>query len=120
MSKLKPGPELDALVAEKVMRWTPVEHPDKLAGQTGAFYPIKFGGGIYREPGGPWSPSTDIRDAWEVVEKMLSEGRSITLQALEEGDPERWWDVSVDEAVAEKISAPHAICLAALKAVGEP
>jgi hypothetical protein len=65
---LKPGPELDALVAEQVMGW---KHFPKPFG-----YP-----GTWERPDGsteygllPPHYSTDIKSAWEIVEKMLSTG----------------------------------------------
>ena len=102
---MEAGRELDALVAEKVMR-------AKAKGDT--FDHIM------------WPPhySTRIEDAWEVVEKMQADG---------------WfWNIDYDygELVAgfgkgrdsegdlswhyeQAETTPHAICLAALKAVEE-
>jgi len=64
--------------------------------------------------------STDIAAAWLVVEKLAAQGLRLSLDAFG-GDP--WWVEFADEqwargAQATANTAPHAICLAALKAVG--
>lgn len=94
------GRELDALVAEKVMGYEVNRE-----GYTG--YLPSF--------------STDIAAAWDVVEKLdlFSPGSGLYLvgsgnewrvfHSLGEGETELWCD---------GVSALHAICLAALKAVG--
>lgn len=61
----QPGPELDRLIAEKVMGWTPYT-------AKGTY--LDANRGIRNTyPGGSngWSPSEDIAHAWEVVEKMM-------------------------------------------------
>ena len=114
--KLEAGPELDALVAEKVMGWT-------------------VGLGIFRdqygtirnsqstfeqyEPSIRWQPSTDIRDAWEVVEKMRG-NHTFFIESYPVG--ETWWaqftPLNVDEEYHGGASTvPLAICRAALKSV---
>jgi len=55
-----PGPELDAAVAEKVMGWKRTE------GSESGAWTLKNGDGRF----GSWSPSTDIKAAWEVVERV--------------------------------------------------
>ena len=80
----KPGRELDALVAEKVMRWTTYEKY--------VHGPLMHGGGmmtLYKGDGAShngftWSvegfkPFTDIAAAWEVVEKLLGLGYTLEL-----------------------------------------
>ena len=47
----------------------------------------------------------------------MRERDGVTLQSLNEGDPVEWWNCSTGEYFAEGDTAPHAICLAALKAV---
>ncbi len=85
---MKPGRELDSLVAAKVMG---IEHP------------------------APYS--TSIEAAWEVVEKLKANGEGIRL-IYHYGH----WNVLFEHedycynSPAE--SAPHAICLAALKTMG--
>lgn len=58
--------------------------------------------------------STDIAAAWEVLEKIISDGGAFTL-LYDHG----WFanKEGFDEGSSET-TAPHAICLAALKAVG--
>jgi len=100
---LRPGRELDALVAERVTKlsW----HPDY--------------------PGDLPYYSTDISAAWEVIEQVYKDGHGWMLvgpnfddtkwHAYEStgcADPDYgdWYELDGD-------TAPHAICLAALKAV---
>lgn len=133
VDELKPGAELDLLVAEKVMGWK--------------FYCVKRGKYIHfiaQVPGEPepWKhsrndsednyvrgchadynpmkhimsmpdfhPSTSIADAWEVVEKMGFN----CLWKDATGWTCRFYGVRAAESSAS--TAPHAICLAALKAV---
>jgi hypothetical protein len=101
---MTPGPKLDALVAEKVM---------------GLVIPSRPGWG-------PKPYSTDIAAAWEVVEKfghfhiqtvfgdgsVDSFGEMIRVRLTTEATLQG----RTMESIAE--TAPHAICLAALKAVG--
>lgn len=107
---MKPGPELDALVAEKVMglsKEPPWPKPFKWYSRWW-YYDREF------------RPSTDIAAAWEVVEKMSEQGITVVVWAWPGGR------FGCDIAVINKAdlingdSAPHAICLAALKAVGNP
>lgn len=120
MDNLKPGRELDALIAEKVMGheiWKSA-FTDMWADNT---------------KGGTVAPySTDISAAWEVVGKLQSMGKSFEIVwSLDKGNPSfcvsntdrecipyPGWAFSDDNIVISSWSAPHAICLAALKAVG--
>ena len=112
---MKPGRELDALVAEKVMglvRCTAIAPDHILPCHAHPANPDK----------GAETPlySTDIAAAWEVVEKIKN--RNINLLWHEEN---QYWYCCVHNEIFEvdqeatSESAPHAICLAALKAVGE-
>jgi hypothetical protein len=92
---MKPGCELDALVAEKVMGWC--TDTDR-----GGFL-LDF--------------STSIADAWVVVEKLAS----TYLFCLENSGS--FWVADFGRSADRRAqctaeTAPHAICLAALKAVG--
>lgn len=62
--------------------------------------------------------STSIEAAWEVVEKVGSNFRRLFL---EDGQWNAWIDESVHgpTAMESGVSAPHAICLAALSALGD-
>lgn len=104
---MKAGPELDALIATKVMGASFQEIKD-------ADYFVNESGGIgFDLP----SYSTDIASAWLVVEKLR-------LSVLKCNHGWRAGDLSygghessefIFDAIAE--TAPHAICLAALKSV---
>lgn len=102
--EMKPGRELDALIAEKVMGMN-VQH-GRVWSQEGK---------CLRETDLP-SYSTDIAAAWEVVEKLK-------LGLLPDGD--KWIAGQADRAGLETSNlcwgdtAPHAICLAALNAVSQ-
>jgi hypothetical protein len=126
---MNPGRELDALVAEKVMGLTQCA-----GGMHGDSFPNSY---CYAHPDTPemgsevYPYSTDIVAAWEVVEKMWAEHIPRTrygvyrlqLNRLDTGryvcefacDPEG--DFSTHSR-GEADTAPLAICLAALKAVG--
>jgi hypothetical protein len=108
--------ELDALVAEKVMGWT--------------YYPLA---GRWAVPNSrpesntvanPDFPrySADIAAAWEVVEKLGNEGcyigASIQLSPNGRAGCSFHSPDTGDHAMIWNDSAPRAICLAALKAVG--
>lgn len=70
----------------------------------------------------PKEYSTEIAAAWEVVEKLKG---SFSIEA-DHGNPVEWrvhWvvilgDNTPKEVKATESTAPHAICLAALKVVG--
>lgn len=112
---MKPGRELDALIAEKVMGLA------VLNGQIFRYDKSYEKGDIATAVGCPIpSYSTDMAAAWEVVEKL--EGINIFKDYPEKNE----WHVSFlmcddfgcDDLCTSSNSAPHAICLAALKAVG--
>ena len=128
MIDMKPGPELDALVAERVMGW------EARQGVLGCEVPPR---GVPLGMGGwpTWSPSTDIAAAWEVVEKLRGPESNWNPSSPTHGDGPRgqclkilidpmdfggvwYWAGPDDERfVLAKHGIPHAICLAALKAV---
>lgn len=104
---MEAGKELDALIAEKVMGWK----EDKYRGIIGW-----LDGHVFRSS---FNPSINIADAWHVVEKIqekfwiklvgYGEGFICTLT----GKGNNTLKTAVDET-----TAPLAICLAALEAVG--
>lgn len=116
---------IDAKVAEKVMGWTMSPGP---FGETQDIYQC------WHQDGKPiltvhmWNPATSIAAAWEVVvklKKIMSEFE-IELESSS-GYPDEWsigikWLDSEGEQHGmfyfTSTAAPHAICLAALKAVG--
>ena len=124
---MKAGRELDALVATE-MGWTAVyaEHayqqweygdPGMWEAETGRGVGIPPGG-IYKRPFPRYS--TSIAAAWEVVEKMCEDG-DVFIENWQDGE----WTVSTkplgfrdNGVVVSALTAPHAICLAALRASG--
>jgi hypothetical protein len=123
---MKAGRELDTLVAEKVMGLT--RHDESYVAE-GVGKVIRFvwrdGGGTCVYSGDMFLPhySTNIADAWGVVERLVStpgpngDHHSVRVDysgdAVVVIDENEDWQVS---AIAE--TAPLAICLAALKAKG--
>lgn len=126
--------ERDALVAEKVMGLNKEDYYsdyDKLSSQKQNV--ISRGQGWFPEPLKNYS--TDIKAAWEVVEKLTSEKWLAfkVLQRPSRADANEAWTKGL-KAVVEIIfggqgvngppltvkasSAPEAICLAALRVVG--
>lgn len=122
---IKPGRELDALVAEKVMGWTQM---------TWAKYYSRIPDGDYykgrrertkhwHNPDSlekmrridSWHPSTGLADAWEVQAKFP--------RVYVERDIAGEWSCEIwdgDDLLVTRMSAdtaPHAICLAALEAI---
>ena len=124
--QLQPGPKTDQLVAEKVMGWKQEE------------IWLDFEGRLWRKVGcanpneplyvyaGPWSPSTDIAAAWEVVEALVSRGWHFELCTTEiTGAGSAVWRVSFwchesPEGLVLATEIPLAICRAALQAVMKP
>ncbi len=95
-ARLTAGPELDRIVAERVMGLTDASDDD------------------YRA----WQPSTNIAHAWEVVERLRPTGARLILTDY---GPD--WDAVFRRSddtyeCAQADTAPLAICLAALRAVG--
>lgn len=128
MNTHEAGRELDALVADRVMCLT--VGPVQVIGLGGRIHrDVGIVGPVYMMPDGregvraeslPYY-STDIRAAWQVVEKLEREPNGFAM-TLESDGTTRWWGVRFWQADTfydgEAETAPHAICLAALKAVG--
>lgn len=125
ISELKPGPELDALIAKKVMGATkkcmgPNPNVALLSGPLFTF--------VWQLPDGTWwldeypAPdySTSIENAWQVVEKLKDAGQSVEIFTTCVHGPEETRVLldGVEMVPCSDINVPHAICLAALKAVG--
>ena len=129
MTTPKPGPELDARMAE-VMGWIRGDPPEGVF-EGCAWWRDSAGCPCLTEdddghlrpryrPGVFWSPSTSIADAFEVVEKLGRYWRlfaddqhpdGVGVRAVFGADK----GLRLHEAWAP--TAPHAICLAALAAV---
>lgn len=113
---MEPGRELDALVAERVIGWRNLEWCEACH-EGGTIAPEGwYGDG----PGGECyltrEYSVDIAAAWQVVEKMIDIGYSVFVDYVE-----RWRCFITQgggESPVEATSAPLAICLAALEAIG--
>lgn len=148
MSKRKPGPELDRLVAEKVMGLVPGvdfgQWPEH-AWKKNADGTIDTCASDYEHHNGPMcerccysycehcqdgpdkgvpcvkeppSYSTFVVRAWEVVEKMCALGFVVQINNDEHCTVARIIDKNGDGiASAIEETAPHAICLAALRAM---
>jgi len=121
MSEMKASRELDALVAEKVMGWTPPTHDPKHTFSYRELWTDEHGD-FCQLP----RFTERIDDAWMVVEKMAEgmDGPIINLAWCENPDIEGWYGwvcdmkgVGVWQAAAAD-TAPLAICKAALKAKG--
>ena len=133
---MKAGRELDALVAENVVGWKwLMTHYYSLAGKT------EFSRGLYGPPADidhdswrlwdgrdcaivrlPHTPpySTSIADAWKVVERLrvlYPDGWVSVLLGIGDGC-HAYAGTEDREATGNADTAAHAICLAALQAVG--
>lgn len=112
---MKPGRELDALVAEKVMGWKVLRHKDFPDHPDVDF--TKEHGVLMRTP----HFSTDIAAAWEVVGKLEKSHDFELIHLIYHGMGDaRGWFIKLDgnRVGFPQETAPHAICLSALKAVG--
>ncbi len=112
MSDLQPGRELDALVAEKVMSSCKLE--GTFVQKIDTVSKIVTVGTEWQYP--PYS--TDISAAWDVVEKFKWAEPEVSYS-----DEQHCWYGLMNKGPGSGIAygaptAPHAICLAALKAVG--
>ena len=98
---MEPGPELDRMVAEKVMLSQGNAH---------------------------WSPSTDIAQAWQVAlavcRRLDSDPYNGWVDVSDDGKAEvnsacaKFWGKGDQLVLEYGRTVPEAICLAALKAVG--
>lgn len=138
---MNPGIELDKLIAEKIMGFeycdltVTAEHglvigPGFLPGKKET---STYKGKILINKDNPSlvmpSYSTSIADAWTVVEKLQRWKFTLTWEYDFGGggrDPKPYasaifnpvWEDQKEELFAEAETAPHAICLAALRALG--
>lgn len=128
---MKPGRGLDALAAEKVMGWVEVRESapgDPLSRLVG-HDPQCIGAPVYFFTIPAYS--TDISAVWEVVEKLKEKNIRLELSPLASGysasfvrytpdiDPDfncLW--TGIGNSYSEAETAPHAICLAAIKSCG--
>ena len=135
------GPELDALVAEKIMgdpHWEPIpipEIPGEPCGTTLECCPnskdahlawnLYIRLNVKHRQYAPRSYSTDISAAWAVVERLSSDGEYFSLThtaghsefAAYDVEDKPVWIADFYGHEGEAPAAPLAICRAALKAV---
>lgn len=104
--------EINKLVALSVMGWT--VHP-----RNTAHYMVDGGIACWVSE---WMPTRDIECAWRVVERMQELGYFPTIWLQQVADKKAWRcefaHLQERDAVSEHESAPMAICLAALQALG--
>ena len=142
IDKMEAGPELDALVAEKVMGWLPLGHCNEETHRKDLPHLLEFGEGlsvhrplrnnvVHGVSCDDWEPSTNITAAMEVVEKVwplvnCSSGYGTYRFQLNRRDGDGMWicELATDpqgdwktHRVGEAPTAPLAICRASLKAV---
>lgn len=110
-ANLSAGRELDALIAEKIFG---LILKDRFTGEE---KPITSGMALRHMEKWHNIPyySTDIAAAWTVVEKIKSKDRAIFFELVNSVNYK--WECQIGGGNAEADTAPHAICLAALKAV---
>ena len=118
---MKPGRELDMLVAEKVMGWS---------NSIGSARSDHMWGIMDFDDKGPVlaanfpSYSEDIAAAWELMEKLKGPEMGVSICTLWEQPNTFKWIAKIEFLGTERFefaveeSAAHAICLAALKAIG--
>lgn len=116
---------LDALVAERVMRWTKADRE----GMGWGSGPVVWYTNDEESPTFQgFEPTSDIGDVWKVVAKMNERPRNISLTHspftdkwtalfMSFREPDGSFVVGVSGEACDK-EAPLAICLAALRAVG--
>lgn len=104
--------EIDYAIGRRVMRWG----VDRAHGQPAWNVPVdEKSGYVFLQS--EWQPSTNIADAWRVLEKFrYAAGKGVILCDFENG-----WVCDISDGGefhrAEADTAPRAICLAALAAV---
>jgi len=110
------GRSLDALVAEKVMGWT--DWWVDREGPNATMKTFGFPPGVTDTYSEPPHYSTDIADAWLVVEKLRKDGCPFLFG--HNRNPHNGWfaDFLLHPLVEYADTAPLAVCRAALKAVG--
>jgi hypothetical protein len=131
---MKAGRGLDALVAEKVMGGF-VNDPDAMADvgevwywlhpKDGVLCGMPYKVGIMKKwdhQWDAWKPSTDIAAAWQVAENLNKRQWRVeiayTVKSGVDVEVTKWENDSYGGEFAEwGGTAPHAICLAALKAL---
>lgn len=115
---MKPGKELDALIAENVMGLPVLDYNNY------GTITVSYENDENRQAVWVDLPkySTDITAAWEVAEKLAEKGFYYEIQQAWSQENTKRCRVYLNDGEARYIAigdtAPHAICLAALKALG--
>jgi len=118
---MPPGPELDAMVAERVMGWAPVNGSIAFGPGTCKNVAFWLDNENRRVNPGEFHPSTDIADAWRVVEAMARAPfyeRDFSLSRVDAARVTVKVSFGLHETVTAT-TAQHAIALAALKAAAD-
>lgn len=104
---------IDAMVAEKVMGWS-----SSLV-SFGLGYVDGNGMTVVRNAES-WEPTSDMNDAWLVVERMRELGWQVDMDFYPDEKPgcSLWKRGGQVDAYAEEDSMPLAICMASLKVLG--
>jgi hypothetical protein len=113
---IQPGRKLDILVAQNVMGW---KYEPKYVHN----WSRPDDRGLYQRCDESDIPkySTDMGKAWEIVEHLKNSKTPFRMMENLTSDPKfPCWAAAFDNYAAEDdaISAPHALCLAALIAMG--
>lgn len=123
---LAAGPELDALVATKVMGWRISKNGHYWVDTLGE-HMAHLEDGPWLDAGDkPWSPSEDMDAAWDVVKLLRKRFGIVEVHghddtkdpgADDEDSDVTFWECGVHELFCSGGTAPLAICRAALRAV---
>lgn len=117
--QLDTGREIDLLVAERVMGWQLETDGPKLRKLNG-YISRAEARSWWRDPEGGWhcdppGYSSDIKDGWKVVERMRTNGKSLSLFQNFNGNRVAFDEPDAAEpAYIGKKSVSSAICKAAL------
>lgn len=101
--------EIDLLVAEKVMGWIPQREM-----QGKILYVLQDGTQIAFD----WKPTTNIADAWQVVEKLRKDSYGFEIEDGFDKKYQCCFYGSARSYTCEAETATLAICLSALKSMG--
>ncbi len=131
---MKEGREMDAAIAERIFGWQWFNHPEKSIRYFRPEAVFRYGaiaeGDLIEYTDQLPHYSTDISAAWLVVERLISFGYPTITVSFSKGhqgyiatvwrnetDPEYEAGRYLASVMDERLSAPLAICLAALKAL---
>lgn len=108
------GRALDAAVAEKVMGLSVSPAYFEIETGHGPIYWVLDADGIESDLVPAYSTSIDA--AWQVIEKLADRDPMLAQRGYADGSV--GWYCDLEGIQAHARTAPHAICMAALKAVG--